>query len=230
MAGIFNKKQKATDLRREGKSLGEITVKLKIPKSTLSGWLKDVEMPLKFKRILRQRRLDALIGARVKAADFHRQERVKRMETIEKEASRFLKSVKLNSTTAELIFSSFYLAEGAKRRGSFEIANSNPEILAGFWNLMRILYPLDLKRVRCHLYLRLDQSEKKLKKYWSDVLNIPEKQFIKSQFDKRAISATRENYKGVCCIYYNNVNLQKRAIAIGEELLKKLKNINNLGG
>ncbi len=187
-------------------------------------------MPLKLKRALNKKRLDALIFARTKAADSHKRERRERMEKIEKEASHFLQGVKLSKATAELIFSSFYLAEGAKRRGSLEIANSNPEILAGFWKLMKILYPLDSGRVRCHLYLRLDQPEKELKKYWSDVLNIPEKQFIKSQFDKRAISATRPDYKGVCCIYYNDVNLQKRAIAIGEELLKKLKVIKNLGG
>ena len=226
----LDKKQKAIKLRIRGKSLGEISVDLKIPKSTLSGWLGKVRMPLKLKKALSKKRLDALFFARTKAADSHKRERRKRMEKIEKEASNFLQGVKLSKDTAELIFSSFYLAEGAKRRGSLEIANSNPEILAGFWNLMKILYPLDPERIRCHLYLRLDQPERKLKKYWSGVLNIPEKQFIKSQFDKRAISATRPDYKGVCCIYYNDVNLQKRAIAIGEELLKKLKVIKNLGG
>lgn len=95
---------------------------------------------------------------------------------------------------------------------------------------MKILYPLNKNKIHCHLYLRKDQSEKKSITYWSDILDIPEKQFIKSQFDKRAISATREGYKGVCCIYYCDVNFQKRAIAIGEELIKKLKNTNNLGG
>jgi hypothetical protein len=225
-----NKKQKSVELRKQGKSLNEIAVSLKMPKSTLSGWLKDVKMSLKFKKILSQKRLDALIVAREKSAVYHKQERLKRMAAIEKEASLFLKGVKINRIAAELIFSSFYLAEGAKRRGSFEIANSNPEILSGFWNLMKILYPLDKNKIHCHLYLRQNQPEKILKKYWSEILNIPEKQFIKSQFDKRAISPTRENYKGVCSIYYCDVNLQKRAIAIGEELLKKLKNINNLGG
>jgi transcriptional regulator with XRE-family HTH domain len=225
----LNKKQKAIALRKKGKSLNEIAAALKIPKSTLSGWLKNIKMSLKFKKALFKKRLDGLAVARIKAATSHKQERLKRMAVIEKDASLLLKGVKIDRTAAELIFSSFYLAEGAKRRGSFEIANSNPEILVGFWNLMRNLYPLDLKRVRCHLYLRLDQSEKKLKNFWSHTLNIPEKQFIKSQFDKRAVSATRDNYNGVCCVYYNDVNLQKRAIAIGEELLKKLKNINNLG-
>jgi hypothetical protein len=226
----LNKKQKAIELRKLGKSLNEIAVDLKIPKSTLSGWLKNVKMSLRLRKALSQKRLDALVIAREKSAICHKQERLKRMEVIEKEASLFLNGVNLTRTMAELIFSSFYLAEGAKRRGSFEIANSNPEILSGFWKLMKILYPLDFKRVRCHLYLRQDQSEKEFKKYWSNILDIPESQFIKSQFDKRAVTATRENYKGVCCIYYNDVNLQKRAIAIGEELLKKLKIINNLGG
>jgi|WetSurMetagenome_2_1015567.scaffolds.fasta_scaffold08751_8 hypothetical protein len=225
----LDKKQGAIELRKLGKSLNEIAVDLKIPKSTLSGWLKDVKISLKFREALNQKRLDALVVAREKSAIYHKQERLKRMEVIEKEASRFLKSVNLTKTMAELIFSSFYLAEGAKRRGSFEIANSNPEILSGFWNLMKILYPLNKDKIHCHLYLRQDQSEKKLKEYWSNILNIPEKQFIKSQFDKRAVSPTRENYKGVCSIYYCDVNLQKRAITIGEELLKKLKVIENLG-
>lgn len=68
-------------------------------------------MPLRLKKALRQKWLDALVIARTKAADSHRQARMERMKKIEGEARHFLKDVNLNRAVAELIFSSFYLAE-----------------------------------------------------------------------------------------------------------------------
>ena len=44
MARIYSKqtKESARNLRIKGWSLGEINLKMKIPKNTLSGWFKDI--------------------------------------------------------------------------------------------------------------------------------------------------------------------------------------------
>ena len=146
------------------------------------------------------------------------------MKKIELETKKEISSVKLDKRIGELIFGSFYLAEGGKYNGKVEIANTNPEILSSLWKLFCYLYSPDKSKFRCYLHLRMDQSEKKLKKYWSKVLNIPESQFIKSQFDKRTITTTYKGYKGVCTVYYCDVNLHKRIEVIGKEILRMSNN------
>lgn len=219
----INKKQAAIRLRRRGRSIRDIENLLGVPRSTLSGWLRDVKLSEKQKERLHKNWLNALVKARLKASKVHRDERLQRIKRIEKDARHFVSNITVNKTMGELIFAAFYLAEGSKSKGAVEIANTNPDILVAFWRLFQYLYPVDKSKFRCYLHLRLDQSERQLKNYWSKVLGIPKSQFIKSQIDKRAIRPTFKGYKGVCTVYYCDVNLQRRILAIGEEFLRKTK-------
>lgn len=220
----------AIKLRKRGKSIRDIESNLDIAKSTLSGWFRNVKLTKKQKEILHKKWLKALVKARLKASEFHRNQRLERIRKIEEEVKKFISNITLDNITAELILAAFYLAEGSKAGGRIEIASANPDILAGFWKLIQFLYPIEKSRVRCYLHLRLDQSEEKFKNYWSKILNIPKSQFIKSQFDKRTISPTYKNYKGVCTVYYSDTNLQRRINAIGKELLEKIKISQNTDG
>lgn len=226
----ISKKEAAIKLRKRGKSIRDIESDLGIAKSNLSGWLRDIELTKKQKEILHRKWLKALVKARKKANEFNRNQRLERIKKIKEEANNFVSNITFDKTMAELIFAAFYLAEGSKTGCKLEISNANPDILVGFWKLFRSLYPVEKSRVRGYLHLRLDQSEEKSKNYWSRVLNIPKSQFIKSQFDKRTISPTYKNYKGVCTVYYCDVGIQRRIIAIGEEFLQKMKTNKNMDG
>jgi hypothetical protein len=144
---------------------------------------------------------------------------------LKKNIKKFTSDILINKTLGEIIFAMFYLAEGTKGSGKVEIASANPEILTAFLKLFRYLYSPTESRLRCRLNLRYDQLEKKLKNYWSKILQIPKSQFIKTQFDKRAIKPTFNAYKGVCAVYYSDTNLQKRILIIGKELLKKINTL-----
>jgi len=215
------KKKRAINLRKEGRSIRDIEKTLSVARSTLSGWLCDVELSKKQKEQLHKKWLAALAKARSKAAELNKNNRLKRMRVIEQDAKNFVSDIVINKKLGEIIFSIFYLAEGTKaQRGTVEIASTNPKILVTLLKLFRYLYSPQESRLRCRLNLRLDQSERKLKSYWSKILQIPKSQFIKTQFDKRTIKPTFKNYKGVCSLYYCDTNLQKRIIAIGEELIQ----------
>lgn len=221
----LKKKELAIRLRKRGKSIRDIENKLCIARSTLSPWLKDVKLSKKQKEKLRKKWLNALVSARKKSSKLNRSRKLDRMEKIESEAKNFASSVELDKRLSELVFATFYLAEGGKYRGRVEIANTNPEILSSFWNLFYSLYSPDKSRLRCYLHLRMDQSksEKKLKNYWSKILKVPESQFIKTQFDKRTIRPSYKDYKGVCTVYYCDVNLHKRINTLGKEVLRIIK-------
>jgi len=215
----FNLKEKAISLRKKGFSIKHVEKKLDINRSTLSGWFKNVQLTNKQKEKLLQNWRDGLVAAQKKGSQWHRDQGNRRRTVIREEVDEFIPKKAFDQKTGELIMATFYLAEGGKKENSFAIANSNPAILKGIVNLLRYLYTLDESKFRCCLHLRSDQNEKELKSYWSKLLNIPETKFHKTQFDKRTITKTYENYKGVCLVNYFDMAIQRRVLYIGDKLL-----------
>ena len=213
-------KSRATSLRKRGLSLHYIENKLGIPRSTLSGWFKDIKLSKQQTKNLFDKWKNGLINAREKAVLWHRKQRNDRIEKIRVEIRNFISGIKIDKKIGELIMATFYLAEGGKQENNFSLANSNPEILKGIISLLRYLYQIDESKFRCALHLRNDQNESKAKEFWSKALNIPDSQFIKTQFDKRTIKKTYEHYKGVCVLIYYDVALQRRILFLGDEILK----------
>lgn len=220
------KKDEAIRLRKGGYSIRDIEKNLRVARSTLSGWLKNIELTQEQKEKLYQNWLSALVKARLKAAHVNRTDRLKRIEKIKQDVEKFTTGIQIDKTLGELIFAIFYLAEGTKKENSIVIANSNPDFLKSFLILFRYLYKPDESKFRCCLHLRKDQSEETLKNYWSQILNISKSQFHKTQFDKRTKKTTFKEYKGVCVLIYFDMALQRRILYIGEKLLKILTKLN----
>jgi len=217
----LDKKEIAIKLRKNGKSIRDIENTLNIPRSTLSGWLHNIKLSKKQKERLHKKWLVALVKARAKASEVHKRNRLERMRKIEYGVKEFTSDIIIDRKLGEIIFSIFYLAEGAKKhKGKIEISNTDPEILTAFLELFRYLYSPKESRLRCYLHLRMDQSEKATENYWSRILHVPKSQFVKTQVDERTIEPTFKNYKGVCSVYYCDTNLHKRVMTIGKELIK----------
>lgn len=213
-------RNKAISLRKKGLSLRYIESELKIPRSTLSGWFKSVELTREQKDKLHNDWLNALIEARKKAVLVHNKGKNDRRQAIRSEIDEFIEEVNLDKKLQEVILATFYLAEGGKTENCFALANSNPEILKGVIALLRKTFTLDESKFRCCLHLRKDQNEETAKSFWSKTLKIPYNKFLKTQFDKRTIKKTYDNYLGVCVLYYFDLALQRRILYLGEKLLK----------
>jgi hypothetical protein len=223
----YKLKNQAIALRRKGMSVRYVESKLHIPRSTLSGWFKDVKLTEKQQEKLFQDWESGLVQARKKAVVWHNQQRISRQQAIRTEVEDFFSDVIIDTKVAELILATFYLAEGGKTEDTFVLANSNALMLKGMVYLMRRLYKIDESKLRCTLHLRKDQDDARLKDYWSTLLKVPKQKFLKTQFDKRAIKKTHDYYKGVCVINYYDLALQRRILYLGEKILDT---INNKGG
>jgi len=221
----FKLKNKAIFLRKKGLSIRYIENQLGIPRSTLSGWFKNIKLNKKQKDKLHQDWIDALFEARKKAAIVHKKQGHNRREAIRREVKDFFSDINIDKKTAELVMATFYLAEGTKKENCFVFANSNAEILKGIIKLLRFSHKIEESKLRCCLHLRKDQNERQSIKYWSDILSIPEIRFLKTQFDKRTIKKTYESYKGVCVIYYYDMALQRRILYTGEKILSIINNL-----
>jgi hypothetical protein len=82
----------------------------------------------------------------------------------------------LDKDNAKLLCGLLYGCEGSKYPANNGVAfvNSDPKLVITFVSLLRKSYLLDESKWRVHLQIHSNQNYDDLKKYWSDLLLIPE--------------------------------------------------------
>lgn len=219
-------KRKAIELRKVGKSLDYISLLMKVPKSTLHGWFKDIVLTDQQKFWLKQASKLALNDARKKAVKWHNLQKKNRLDDAYKKAITTLERLDVrNEDTLKLSLSLLYLGEGSKRSCDTGMGNSDPVILRFFIATLKKLYGLSQDDFKCYLHLRADQSESELIKYWSHELDIPRTHFKKTLFDKRTIDKkTFDHYKGVCLVTVGKVAIQRELVFLSKLFCDKVSN------
>lgn len=208
----YELKDTAIELRRTGMSIKTIEEKLGIPRSTLSGWLKHVELSEEQRCRLMKNKHDGWKKAREKAVESHRAQKTLRLLKAKQEAEATLASLDLNSAVLDLAFAMLYLGEGAKGNAS-SIANSDPKILRFVIAVLKRNYSIEPEQIRCELHLRADQDHDLMKQYWSTELKLPISCFGYVAVDQRtAGKATYDHYKGVCVISCGGIAIQRKIV------------------
>ena len=220
----FKLKGEAIKLRRRGYSVRNVETKLGIPRSTLSGWLRQVKIHSLFKKRLEERGRQSLIRARAKAVVWHNKQKENRMRMAEGDAEKVLHKLNLTNTNViELALSLLYLGEGSKKNSETSIGNSDPLILKFFVTVLINVYKVEMDQITCYLHLRSDQDIHKMKKYWSKELRIPISNFGGVSVDKRTIgTSTYESYKGVCVLCCGNVAIQRKLVYLSKKFCQKV--------
>jgi len=121
-----------------------------------------------------------------------------------------------------------YWAEGTKlpKNAQIEFANTDPRMAFLFITLLRKCYTLDEEKLKARLHLHHYHDIKKAEKFWSELLDIPLKQFYKVYIKPRSKTKKfRRNFMGICFIRYGNTDLKHRilntAYAIQEKICDK---------
>lgn len=218
----------AVEMRKQGRSLRDVSATLRIPKSTLSQWFKNVELTEEQKIKLQSHRshFGHTNGSREKAVMWHKEQKKQRLEEAEVKAITSLDLIDINDETIlKLALSMLYLGEGNKG-GSTGLGNSDPLILNFFLKSMARIYKYDITTIKCDLHLRADQDPNELKKYWSEQLNLPIENFRGISVDKRSLGKTTyPHYKGVCVIYCGNVAMQRELIYLSRKFCSRITNL-----
>ena len=221
----FEIKRNVIEARLSGMSIREAEKKFKIPKSTLSGWFKDVELTDEFRSKLKKKWLKNLVKARTKAVKWHNFQKEIRLRKAENDAQNLLSKINLSDKVVlELALSMLYFGEGAKSNAT-SIGNSNPVILNFFVTALEILYDFDVSKIKCELHLRADQNIEEVKKYWSKALKLPLDNFTNVSVDKRTEgSVTYPHYQGVCILRCANIAIQRRLVYLSQIFCEKVAN------
>jgi transcriptional regulator with XRE-family HTH domain len=202
----FLAKTQAIHLRRKGKSYSEIKERVKVSKSTLSGWLKDIELTREQESRLSKLQATGYAGAKKQqAASLKHHEEIKK--NAECEAAELVKDPFF---VAGLML---YWAEGSKNFGSVQFSNSDPAMIKIMMRWFRSFCAVSEDKFRISLFIHSLHTKEDCQKFWQDVTSIPPSQFYKP-YIKPTIYSNRKNklYEGTCRIIIHQRDLLSKII------------------
>jgi hypothetical protein len=203
-------KETAVVLRQSGQSIKTIHYSLGVPISTLSGWLKEIEMSNELRLQLQRNKELAWQRAHLKAADWHRTQKALRTLDAKREAQNTLENLKITDETLDLALAVLLFGGGTRSEKS-PISSSSPSTLRFILIVLLENYGVRPESISYDLSLRSDQDAQSSKKYWSKELAVPLEKFRSVTIDKRtAGKPTNNQYKGVCIINFSSVAIQRK--------------------
>lgn len=208
----LEEKTRAIKLRKRGGSYTEILKKVKVSKSTLSLWLRDIELTShQKKKLLKGRELSRYAGA--KAQQRKRIEITKEiMGRAREEAARFTKK------TLFLPGIMLYWAEGAKSNETIKFSNSDPLMIKLMMRWFREICNVREEKFRIALHIHELLCRKDAEKHWSKITGVPLSQFQKT-YVKPTSLGQRKNvlYNGTCviCVFDKNLFRQIQGWRLG---------------
>lgn len=150
----------ARELRATGWSIKEIEQRLSVSRSSVSLWVRDVELgPEQRSRLLAKARLGPLVAAERKAATAREARRGYQ------EAGRILARERNATYVAGCML---YWAEGSKARNSVQLTNSDPDLLAYFVQFLRDHFEVQNSRLRlsCNLFADHVERQRQIEDFW----------------------------------------------------------------
>lgn len=217
MKSKANTRIKALELRSEGLSYSEIKKLISVPKSTLSGWLKDISLNEEARKIINFK----IAKARKIGAEARRRQRLEKVLSIRKSA--FSQIKKIGKSGLFLMGIMLYWAEGSKireRNISQQVAfdNSDPRMCRFFLKWLKQSLKISDNEISFSIYINSTFKGRELEilNFWSKEINLSSERFSKISFTQARFSkikrrVNRFNYFGLLRIKVRkSVDLNRR--------------------
>ncbi len=219
----FEQRVLAQKLRGEGGSYGEILKKIKVSKSTLSLWLRDIKLTEKQKYRL------YVTARQQNAYRLAKQNQNKKISIAKKIISQSIQeSTNLLKNKLFLSGIMLYWAEGDKSEATelVKFSNSDPIMITLIMRWFREVCNVPEKKFRVGLHIHELLHKEHLKAYWSKITGIPAYQFHKIQIKKSSLKHRRNMlYNGTCSIRVSDKNLFRKIKGWKIGVQKKLKSL-----
>lgn len=184
----------ARKLRERGLSVKAIAKELKLSKSTVSTWVRDVPLSKEQIQKLKNNALEGAERGRLKTIVLKREKRLKIIEDATKEGIFLLQRM----TDREFLIAglSLYWGEGGKSNKRVEFCNSDPKMIE--FLLLWLQKCFDVQIENCVAVVGINQihenREHVVKRYWSNIAKIPLQQFRKTSFKRVRNKKVYENF------------------------------------
>jgi predicted transcriptional regulator len=189
----FKEKIEARKLRKDGLSIWEIAQKLKISKSTVSYWCRDIQLTeIQIQKLFKKQLSASYIG-RIKALEKKRAIRLASIETLKQEG--ISEIGKLKKREFFLAGLGVYWGEGYKSLTTAAVVSSNPKIILFMIKWFRETCGVSPKDfiLRVGLNEAFSDRIKKIERHWSIITGISNRQFTKTTLIKTKIKKVYSN-------------------------------------
>lgn len=219
-------KFKTYKLRIKGKSYNEITRVLGVPKSTLSGWFKDLELPTEAQNRLQER----VHAASLKGLLKRNKQQTILAETRSKEFRNMGESMieTINKRDLLIVGASLYWAEGYKRPRvingkqktchNVSLTNSDPDLISIFIRFLREICEVPEEKINIWVRYFEHQDPAYILDFWQKRCKIPYSNFRKTLQTVSISSQRKKKYNslpfGVAQVSVNNTNLYHKIMGM----------------
>lgn len=217
----YELKPAALLLREKGHSLRFIETNLGIPRSTLSGWFRDISLSEAQESTLAENRLIGLSKAREVIAARREHTKHARLAEAKQSAEKTLSSLQLTTETLDLALAMLYWGKGNKTQAT-TLGAADTSILQFFLAVLKRNYGVKTDEITCELHLRRDHIEQDEITYWAHSLGVSPTQFRRVYFDRKAHSVAQDRYHGVCLIHCSNVAIQHKLVYLYKSFCEKV--------
>jgi len=180
----MTKKERAINLRKKGKTCGEITTILNVPKSTAWSWIKNLVLSEKIKKQILKK---SQIKWRKNINKFNKVNAKIRSEEAKKirdaDTSKGKKEIyQISKKELLLIGASLFWAEGSKsHRWHLCFANSDPEIIRVMMRFFREICHISDEKIKGLVHIYPGLNYKKVLNFWTKITNLSQNNFYKPQ-------------------------------------------------
>jgi transposase-like protein len=162
--------------REEGAAINEIARRLGVSKSSVSLWVRDVELTDAQRQALLDRNpaFNRQHRGWTKLAELRRAERIACQEDGRRRAR--------DREPGFVAGCMLYWAEGSKSRNQLQFSNSDPAMARFFVDFLKRYFDLSGEEIRitCHLYADHLERQSEIERYWLDALGLPRESLRKS--------------------------------------------------
>ena len=214
----LEQRNKSVTLRKKGYSLKEISDVLKVAKSSVSVWVRDVKLSDKAKNIIANKMTRGqFISAQNKKA-----KSAKILQEYFNVNYALIEHLKIDSSVLKIFMAIMYWCEGGKYDNRMiQFTNSDPLVISSFLKILRQSYSIDEKKLRVCIHLHSYHLEDKQLKFWSKITNIPVNQFIKSFKKENSGKRIKPNYQGCLQIRYHDAEVGRDLLMAGKAFFTK---------
>ncbi len=209
-SGKLELKLKAQKLRSKGLSIKDIEKRLRVSRSSVSLWVREVTLsPKQIKKLYANKKTGSLKGSYIAS----RNKIKKTKELTEKATADGIKEMGILSGRDKFIIGvSMYFAEGTKSLGNVSFSNSDPRAIDFMADWFREICKVPEEKFRCYLYIHDDLNEKKAKEYWSNLIGVPLEKFKKSYIVKNNTKRLRKvkHIYGILRLTISDANLSRK--------------------
>lgn len=175
---------KAREMRSKGESVKVIAKTLGVSKGTVSLWVRDIILSVEQLERLHHRLITGGELGRLKGSLMQKERRLKVIEHCRKWGIR--KIGRLSEKEFFLTGIALYWAEGTKKKREVSLCNSDPKMINFIISWLRKFFSISKDDLRLVVGINQIHREREdlVKKYWSEMTNIPLEQFRKTSFKK----------------------------------------------